>query len=111
MIILNQNVPLTTNVYYALQRYRIFWLLLCLTAALDYITTLNFMIHGDISMEANLIIRQLAYQFGIFEGVFIGKVLQLFSGLAFCALSRNLSRTILLLLILLNSLAIYINTV
>lgn len=111
MTILDQQVPLTSNIFFALQRYRVFWLLLCLTAVIDYVTTLKFMINGSIALEANVVIRHLAYELGIFPGVFIGKLLQLFSGVAFCALSRELSRAILLLLILLNLLAIFINTV
>ena len=110
MTILDRQVSLTQNLFYALQRYRVFWLILLLTATLDYVTTLQFMINGSISMEANLVVRYLAYEFGIFSGVMVGKSLQIVSAMAFCALSRELSRAILLLIILLNCLAIFINT-
>ncbi|MEW6998837.1 hypothetical protein AADZ86_14215 [Colwelliaceae bacterium BS250] len=110
MTILDQNVPLMPNMFFALQRHRTLWLLLILSALFDFITTINFMINDSIALEANLIIRYLAYQLGIFPGVFIGKLLQLFAGLCFCALTRHHSGLVLLLLILLNCVAIFINT-
>lgn len=111
MIILGDEIPLIQNIYFSLQRHRFLWLLFLLTATLDYVTTINFMTKGSISDEANMVIQYLAYELGIFHGVFWGKVLQCFSGIGFCALSRYLSRAILLLLILLNMVAVFINTV
>ncbi|WOH36672.1 hypothetical protein RI844_15025 [Thalassotalea fonticola] len=110
MTILDREVSLQQNLFYALQKYRIFWFILLLTATLDYVTTLQFMIKDSIALEANLVVRYLAYEFGIFAGVLIGKLLQIFSAMAFCALSKELSRAVLLLIILLNCAAIYINT-
>ncbi|WP_371187724.1 hypothetical protein [Thalassotalea maritima] len=110
MIILDQDVPLRHNMLFALKQHRPFWLLLILTACLDYLTTIYFMHYGGIDLEANRIIRELAHTFGMYAGVAIGKVLQLCSALAFCALSREMSRPILLLIIGLNCVAIFINS-
>ena len=110
MTILDRQVSLQQNLFYALQKYRICWFILLLTATLDYVTTLQFMLNDSIALEANLVIRYLAYEFGIFGGVMVGKTLQIFSAMAFCALSRELSRAVLLLIILLNCVAIFINT-
>ena len=111
MTILDQQVDIQTNAFFALQRHRTLWFLLLLTATIDYVTTLNFMINGSISLEANLVVRYLAYEFGIFVGVAIGKSLQVFAAIAFCSLSKELSRAVLLLIVLLNVVAIFINTI
>ncbi len=107
--ILNQNVALTRNLFFSLQRYRLLWFILLLTIVLDYVSTLNFMINGSIALEANKIIRFLAYEFGIFQGVMIGKALQIVSAIGFCALSRELSRAVLFLIIGLNCFAVFVN--
>ncbi|OUS23434.1 hypothetical protein A9Q98_15245 [Thalassotalea sp. 42_200_T64] len=110
MTILDQQVCLKYNFFYTLQTHHNYWYILLLTAVLDYVTTLQFMIHGSIAMEANLVVRHLAYEFGIFSGVMVGKSLQIFAVMGFCSLSKELSRPVLSLIILVNCLAIYLNT-
>ncbi|WP_152593852.1 hypothetical protein [Thalassotalea sp. ND16A] len=110
MIILDQQVYLKYNFFYALQTHHSYWYLLLLSAVIDYVTTLQFMIHGSIAMEANMVVRFLAYEVGIFSGVMVGKSLQIFAVMAFCSLSKELSRPVLLLMILINCIAIYLNT-
>ncbi|NMP16995.1 hypothetical protein [Thalassotalea sp. Y01] len=109
MTILDHQVPVTNNLVYALQTHRLLWLLLCLTATLDYVSTINFMTTGGIQLEGNWVIRLLAQQFGIFSGVAFGKILQIFAAMAFCSLSKEMSRPILCIIIILNASAYYIN--
>lgn len=109
MTILDQQVALQSNLLFALQRYRILWVLLALTAIIDYVTTINFMTNGSISLEGNLIVRHLAYGLGIYPGVLIGKVLQIFAAMAFCALTREYGKGILVVIIGLNCVASYFN--
>ncbi len=110
MTILDQDIPLRANIFFTLQRHRTLWLFFCLTAAVDLTTTINFMINDGINTEANALVRDLAQEMGMFYGVLLGKSMQIFSGIAFCALSRNLSKGIVLALCLANCLAVYVNT-
>ncbi|MDN3652990.1 hypothetical protein QWY77_09490 [Thalassotalea ponticola] len=110
MTILDQQVPLTHNLKFALQNHRFLWLLLLFTAGLDYISTIEFMTHGSIAHEGNLIVRTLAYQLGILPGVAVGKLLQILAAMAFCALTKEMARPIMMIIIALNICAFYINT-
>ncbi|WP_371375847.1 hypothetical protein [Thalassotalea aquiviva] len=110
MTILDQDIPLRENLFYTLQKHTIFWLLLILTAIFDYLSTIHFMTEGSIHTEGNGVVRFLALEVGMYVGVFIGKLLQLGSALLFCALSRNLSKKVILALVLANNIAVYLNT-
>lgn len=109
MTILDQQVALKSNLLFAIHQYRILWFLLVLTAAVDYITTINFMTNGSIALEGNLLVRQLAYWFGIYPGVMLGKSLQICAAMAFCALTREYAKGILMVIIALNCVASYFN--
>ncbi|TKB46670.1 hypothetical protein [Thalassotalea mangrovi] len=111
MIILDQEVPLKENLLYALQTHKLLWALLILSAVFDFITTYRFMTAGSIDLEANLIIRHLAHTLGIVVGVGIGKIMQIGAAMAFCALNREMSRGVLLIILALNCFAIVVNTI
>ncbi|WP_394172009.1 hypothetical protein [Thalassotalea litorea] len=111
MIILDQEVPLKENLLYAIERHKILWMLLILSAVFDFITTYHFMTQGSIDLEANLIIRYLAHTLGIVVGVGLGKIMQLGAAMAFCALNKEMSRGVLLIILALNCFAITVNTI
>jgi hypothetical protein len=107
--ILDNDIALTDNLKSSFKRYRYGWLILLFTMLLDFVTTVYFMQNKGIHLEQNLAVRWLAYTLGIVPGVMTGKLLQLCSVLGLTALSFKLSRAILLLVILLNLLAVFIN--
>jgi len=109
MIILGTEVTFWENIKKSLSSYRVLWGVLIVTVLLDYFTTIMFMTHDGIHTEGNKIIRYLAYEFGIFFGVAIGKSLQLVAALCFSGLSISLARATLLLLLLINIVAIVKN--
>ena len=109
MLILGQQVPLKANLLRALRAHRLLWAILLVTMAFDFATTLYFMSLRGIEAEQNLVVRWLALNLGMGTGVLIGKCLQLIAAIGFSALSLNLSRAVLLLIVLLNFFAIYVN--
>jgi hypothetical protein len=109
MLILGEEISLKDNLLRSYREHRLLWTILLVTIAFDFATTIFFMSEYGIRVEKNVIIRWLAYTFGIFPGVFIGKCLQLLPALGFSALSFKLSRAILLLIVMLNFVAILVN--
>ncbi len=109
MLILGEPVALKENLLKSFREHQLLWTLLLVTIAFDFATTIFFMSQYGIRVEKNLIVRWLAYTFGIFPGVLTGKCLQLFPAVGFSALSFKLSRAVLLLIVLLNFFAIIVN--
>ncbi len=109
MKILDEEIPLFENLKKACLHFWFFWLLLILTQIMDSVSTIMFMFEEGIKREANPVIRWLAENMGIIQGVLLGKSLQFIVALCFSALSYKLSRAVLLLLISLNLLATYHN--
>jgi hypothetical protein len=109
MLILGEQVQLKDNLHKSLRENRLLWALLLITIVFDFATTIFFMSEYGIQVEKNLVVRWLAYTFGMFPGVFIGKCLQLLPAIGFSALSFKLSKAILLLIVLLNFAAILVN--
>ena len=107
--ILGEEIPLKENLKTSLRRHWILWVILLLTASLDFITTVSFMWHDGIDTERNLVVRWLASTIGILPGVFLGKSLQIVAAVAFSSLSLSLARAVLLLILLLNLVAVFIN--
>jgi len=108
--ILGEEVSLLENIGYSLRTHWFLWLLLLITASFDLLTTLNFMWRDGIEIEKNFVVKNLALTLGILPGVALGKSMQVFAALAFSALSKKLTRAILLLIVLLNFWAIIVNT-
>ena len=109
MKILNEEIPLLENLKTSLEIHNTFWAVLIVTAVFDFATTILFMRADGIDHERNLMIRFLAETLGMYPGVVLGKILQLFTAIGFAALSLKYARAILLLLIMLNSWAVIIN--
>lgn len=109
MRILDEEIPLKENLTTSFRKYWYLWIILLVTAFLDFVTTLLFMQNDGIQFERNLLIRWLAYTLGIVPGVFIGKSLQILAAIVFSALSLKLARATLLLILLLNLVAVIVN--
>jgi len=110
MKILDHDVPLLENLRYSLRTHWFLWALLIFTVILDFATTLNFMWRDGIELEKNPVIRGLATLLGIVPGVVVGKLLQIFAAVVLTSLSKKLNRAVLLLIVLLNIWAIFINS-
>ncbi len=110
MKILDHDVPVLENLRYSLRTHWFLWLLVFLTVLLDFATTLNFMWRDGIELEKNLLIRNLATLLGIVPGVAVGKILQIVAAVVLTSLSKNLNRAVLLMIVLLNIWAIFINS-
>jgi len=109
LIILGEEIDLKRNLSDSLNRYWLLWVLLLLTAFLDYLSTLNFMFVDGIDTEANGVVRWFVYEFGVVVGVFLGKGLQVLAAIVFVSLTQKLARAVLLLLVLLNAAAVVNN--
>lgn len=110
MNILDEEVSLRDNLRYSLRNHWLLWILLIITAGFDFMTTLNFMWRDGIEFEKNAVVRNLAEALGIIPGVALGKSLQIVAALGFAALSKKLSRAVLLMIVLLNFWAIIVNS-
>jgi hypothetical protein len=109
VIILGEQIHLKENLKASFRRYWFLWLVLLLTVFADFITTIQFMQEDGIHTENNLVVRWLASTLGIFPGVFAGKFLQIIAAMGFSALSQSLARATLLLILLLNLVAVFVN--
>lgn len=109
MLILGEQVSLKDNLLRSFREHRLLWAILLATIVFDFATTIFFTSEYGIHVEKNLVVRWLAYTFGVLPGVFIGKCLQLLPAVGFSALSFKLSRAVLLLIVLLNFVAILVN--
>lgn len=109
MDILGQQIELKNNLIKSLRSHQLLWILLVVTATFDFASTLFFMSARGVHVEQNLLVRWLATNIGVIPGVLIGKLLQLAAVATFSALSARLSRAVLLLVVLLNFFAIYVN--
>ena len=109
MRILDEDIPLRENLKTSIRRHRLLWVILLVTVFFDFVTTLIFMHRDGIQFERNLVILWLASNIGIIPGVLLGKSLQILAAMIFSALSLELARATLLLIVLLNFVAIMIN--
>lgn len=110
MKILGSEVTIKENLLFSLSRYLIWWLILLITMAFDFLTTLYFVSKLGADTEANMVIRWLISNLGLSTGVLIGKLFQLISVVMFACLHRRLGNIFLLVIILLNCWAVVINT-
>ena len=110
MRVLDEKINLKENISLSFYRNRILWPFFIVTAILDLITTLSFMYRYGIHLEQNLIVRWLAITVGIIPGVLIGKLLQALAPIGFSGLSFRLSKYVLMTLVILNLMAVYLNT-
>jgi hypothetical protein len=109
MQILDEEIPLRENLKASIRKYRLLWVILLVTVFFDFVTTLIFMHRDGIEFEKNLVVQWLASHIGIIPGVLLGKSLQILAAVIFSALSHNLARATLLLIVLLNFIAIMVN--
>lgn len=111
MEILGSDIKIRENLLFSLNRYTTWWIIILVTMIFDYLTTLYFIgILGPYA-EANQFIGWLMVNVGLFIGLFIGKLVQLFSVVFFVCLSQRLGNIFLLVIILMNCWAVVINTI
>ncbi len=109
MKILGEYINPRKNLAESFSAYRFLWILLITSALMDFLSTVHFMGTKCICLEANVLVRFLAYQYGIVPGVFIGKLLQLISAVGFSSLSFRFSPLILFSLTVANLIAVAVN--
>ncbi len=109
MKILGEDIPLKNNLVRSLRTHRLMWLILAVTAFFDFASTVFFMTGIGINVERNTLVRGLATTLGIVPGVALAKLLQLGAAAGFAALSFRYARAILMLLVLINTLAVFAN--
>lgn len=111
MKILGSDVPIKENLLFSFNRYLIWWLILLITMAFDFLTTFYFVSKLGADAEANLVVRWLISHIGLSLGALVGKLLQLISVILFVCLHQRLGNIFLLVVILLNCWAIVMNTI
>ena len=107
--ILGEYINPRKNLVASFSAFRLLWLLLLASALMDFLSTVHFMGTKCICLEANVLVRFLAYQYGIVPGVLLGKLLQLISAGGLSSLSSRLSPLILLSLTAANLIAVAVN--
>lgn len=111
MKILGSEINIKENLLFSINKYPMWWLILLVTIIFDYLTTLYFVSKLGSDAEANKVIGWLISIFGLYFGVFIGKLMQLLSVTLFVCLSQRLGNLFLLMVILVNCWAVVINTI
>ena len=111
MKLLDTEINVKENLIFSLNRYPIWWLILIVTMIFDYLTTINFVTKIGVEAEANQVVAWLISNLGLYLGLFIGKLLQLFSVVMFVCLHQRLGNLFLLITILLNCWAVVINSI
>lgn len=110
MIILDTKLDLKANSRLLLHDYRDYFHWVILTAVLDVASTIWFMKLIGPQIESNLIVRLMAYAFGIVLGPIIGKTSQLFAVWSLTLLAPRLTKMLCVLIIFLNLMACLLNT-
>ena len=90
MKILDTEINLKENLKFSIKRYRIWWVILLVTMIFDYLTTINFVSKIGVEAEANHVVSWLITHLGLYIGLLIGKLLQLFSVVMFVCLNQRL---------------------
>lgn len=108
--LLGQPVHFRDNLLYSFRRYTIWWIILLITMAFDFLSTAGFVWRYGTGAEANMVTRLMMEQFSPNLGNFVGKALQLLSVICFVGLSRKVGNFFILFIILINCWAIVINS-
>jgi hypothetical protein len=108
--LLDERLHFRKNLLFSFRRYTIWWIILLITMAFDFLTTAGFVGHHGVEAEANMVTRLMMDQFSPNFGNFLGKALQLLSVVCFVGLSRKVGNFFILFIILLNCWAVVINS-
>ena len=111
MQILDQEIPLKENLRFSLKRYTAWWIILLVTMIFDFFTTLYFVEKYGVATEGNSLVSWLIRNLGLVAGVFVGKLLQLFSVTVFVSLHQKLGNIFLLIVVLFNFWAVVVNVI
>ncbi len=110
MKVLGDDVNFKENLIFSLKYYRLLWIILLITVVFDFLTTLYFVGKFGVGLEANLIARFLMVNLGTVVGALLGKLLQLVSVVCIASLNRRVGNVFLVVVIVLNIIAVVINT-
>ena len=89
--------------------YRTHFLIFCLSALADALSTQYFMSLVGPRAESNFLVRILSYYYGITAGPILGKAFQVFALWGFSILTPRLTRFICLIIIAINFSAAIVN--
>ena len=109
MRILDAEIDIAANRWLLLDRYRLLFLLLIYTALADAISTTYFMARIGPGHESNLVVRLLAYSYGIVWGPLLGKSLQVVGVWLITVFTPSLTRLVCSVVIAVNVYAVYVN--
>jgi hypothetical protein len=109
MRVLDAEIDITANRWLLLDKYRLLFLLLIYTALADAISTTYFMARIGPAHESNLVVRLLAYSYGIVWGPLLGKALQVVGVWLITVFTPNLTRLVCSVVIAVNIYAVYVN--
>ena len=90
-------------------QYRNYFYFCVLTAVTDAISTTYFMSLLGPEPETNIIVRDLAYYYGIYAGPVLGKIYQLFAVWGLSVIAPRLTRFICIVIIFVNLIATFLN--
>ncbi len=109
--LLGEDLHFRENLLFSFRRYTIWWIILLITMAFDFLSTAGFVWRYGTGAEANMVTRLMMEQFSPNLGNFVGKALQLLSVICFVGLSRKVGNFFILFIILINCWAIVINSI
>lgn len=110
MKVLGSEFDPKENLLYSLRKYSVLWLILIITIVFDYVTTYIFIREMGLRAEANFLMSWLIGHLGLMTGLLIGKSLQLLPVVIFVCLNKRFGNLFLLVVILINIWAVFINT-
>ena len=109
MAIEDGKIEYSKNKTLLFTQYRNYFYFCVLTAVTDAISTTYFMSLLGPELESNIIVRDLAYYYGIYAGPVLGKIYQLFAVWGLSVITPRLTRFICIVIIFINLLATLIN--
>ena len=109
MRILDSEIDLDANKYILFKQYRMWFLLVVLTALLDAVSTMVFMTRSGPHDEMNILVKILGYTYGPIVGPLLGKLYQIFGVWVLSLFVPRLTRFVCLMIICFNTYAFVIN--
>jgi hypothetical protein len=109
MRILDSEVDLDANKYLLFTQYRLWFLLVILTALMDAVSTMVFMLRTGPHIETNILVKILGYTYGPIVGPLLGKLYQIFGVWVLSLFVPRLTRFVCLMVICFNTYAFVIN--
>ena len=103
------KIEYSKNKILVFTQYRNYFYFCVLTAVTDAISTTYFMSLLGPELESNIIVRDLAYYYGIYVGPVLGKIYHRFAVWGLLEITPRLTRFICIVIIFINLMATLIN--